>query len=138
MPRGEQTIASKSGPGKHEWRFRILQDGTLDLDFGNADGWPQGSFNTFTRVPNPDQWHHYAATFENGLIQMYIDGKRVDSWLKQGSVPDAVNRNGADLRIGGDGEPMRNWEGSVDEASYYNVAKSAEWIAMLYRTQRPR
>lgn len=137
-PRGEQTIASKSGPGQHEWRFRILQDGTLDLDFGNADGWPQGSYNTFTRVPNPDQWHLYAATFENGLIRMYIDGQRVDSWLKQGSVPTAVNRQGADLRIGSDGEQARNWQGSMDEASYYHVAKSADWIAMLYRTQRPR
>jgi hypothetical protein len=138
MPRGEQTIASKSGPGEHEWRFRILHDGTLDLDFGNADGWPQGSFNTFAKVPNPEQWHHYAATFENGLIHMYIDGRRVDSWLKQGSVPNAVNRHGADLRIGGDGEPTRNWEGSLDEATYYHVAKPAEWIAMLFHSQRPR
>lgn len=135
-PGHDQVLAAKMENGKEEWRLRILHDGTLDLEFGTQEGWASGCVNTFGKVPKQDQWHLYTATFNRGQVKLYVDGVEMPSRVKQGGIPNAVQRHGAMIRIGADGNDNLQWNGSVDEFSYYNVAKSPAWIDMLYKTQR--
>lgn len=138
VPDHDQVLAAKMDPGgNEEWRLRILEDGTLDLEFGTDAGWAQGCVNSWQKVPKPDQWHLYTATFDNGRVRLYVDGQETPSRVKWGNIPSTVNRHEANLRIGSDGDPVLNWEGTLDDFSYYNVAKSPAWIDLLYRTQRP-
>lgn len=137
VPDHDQVLASKMAPNKEEWRLRILHDGTLDLEFGAAGGWAQGCVNSWNKVLRPDLWHLYTATFENGKVSLFVDGKEMASRVKQGSIPTSVNRFGSELRIGSDGDLTKNWEGTLDDFSYYSTAKSPIWVDMLFRTQRP-
>jgi hypothetical protein len=137
-PGREAVLISKWEPSAREWHFSVLEDGDLELEFGDPMGQSQG--NVVSRVPatTRDEWHHYAATYDRGTIHLYIDGKEVPFYVSYGSIPKEVNRFEADIHIGSDQDPNISWKGSLDEVEYLSEAKSAEWIQALYLTQKPQ
>ena len=134
----EQVLISKWEPNAREWHFSVLDNGILELEFGDPMGQIQGNVNGTVPVLNRDQWHHYAATFDRGNIHLYLDGREVPNQPNQGTIPKEVNRFEADIHIGSDQDPNISWKGSLDEVEYLGEAKSAEWISALYETQKPQ
>ncbi|HLP43053.1 MAG TPA: DUF2341 domain-containing protein, partial [Fibrobacteria bacterium] len=133
----DQVLAAKMGPNKHEWRFRVLEDGTLDLEFGGQGGKPVGNVTSVSPVQRTETWRLYSATFDNGTVRLFLDGEEVPARVRYGNIPTSVLPQAAELRLGSDGNPMKNWIGSLDDFSYYSVPKSPDWIRTLYRTQKP-
>ncbi|MDB5104033.1 MAG: flagellar motor protein MotA [Fibrobacteres bacterium] len=136
-PGKEQVLVSKWEPGAREWHFSVLPDGNLELEFGDPMGQIQGNVNGTVPVASLDQWHHYAATYDRGTIHLYLDGKEVPIRNAEGTIPKLVHLFEADIHIGSDQDPGISWKGSIDEFEYLSEAKSAEWIASVYATQKP-
>jgi hypothetical protein len=83
-----------------------------------------------------NQWHHIAATFNNGLAAMYIDGQLDNT--KMLSVTSIMN-DAQPLIIGGYWEYctpsfQNSLNGRIDDVRIYNRALTAEEIAMLYQS----
>lgn len=136
-PGREQVLVSKGRPDAREWHFSIQAGGILELEFGSPMGDIQGNVNSQLPVAGLDRWHHYAATYDRGIIHLYVDGKETPLRLNQGSVPSEVNLFEADIFIGSDPVPGGSWKGALDEFEYLSEAKSADWISAVYSTQRP-
>lgn len=136
-PGREQVLVSKWEPNAREWHFSVLPSGVLELEFGDGMGQIQGNVNSTQAVPNLDQWHHYAAAYNQGSIHLYLDGKEVSVHVAQGSIPRNVHLFESDIHIGSDQDPGISWKGDLDEFEYLSVAKTADWIASVYATQKP-
>jgi hypothetical protein len=136
-PGKEQVLVSKWEPNAREWHFSVLPNGNLELEFGDPMGQIQGNVNGNVPVTPMDAWHHYAATFNRGTIHLYLDGQEIPFHVADGSIPKEVHRFQADIHIGSDQDPRISWKGNLDEFEYLSEAKSPEWIATLYATQKP-
>lgn len=137
-PGREQVLISKWEPNAREWHFSVLENGNLELEFGDPMGQIQGNVQGTIPVINRDQWHQYAATFDRGNIQLYVDGKEIPNARSSGTIPREVNRFEADIHIGSDQDPNISWKGDLDEVEYLSEAKAAEWISAAYETQKPQ
>lgn len=137
-PGREAVLISKWEPNAREWHFSVLENGVLELEFGDPMGQIQGNVNSKTPVTGRDTWHHYAATYDRGTIHLYLDGKEVPNAVAEGSITKEVNRFEADIHIGSDQDPNISWKGDLDEVEYLSEAKSSEWIQTLYLTQKPQ
>lgn len=137
-PGREQVLISKWEPNAREWHFSVLENGNLELEFGDPMGQIQGNVQSTLPVTGLDGWHHYAATFDRGTIHLYVDGKEVPNARASGSIPNQVHRFEADIHIGSDQDPDISWKGDLDEVQYLSEAKPADWISSLYETQKPQ
>lgn len=136
-PTHEQVLVSKWEPNAREWHFSVLASGFLKLEFGDAMGQIQGNVYSTVPIADYDKWHHYAATFHEGAIHLYMDGREIPSRVAQGSIPRNVHIFESDIHIGSDQDPAISWKGDLDEFEYLSDAKSPDWIASMYATQKP-
>jgi hypothetical protein len=136
-PDREQVLVSKWEPNAREWHFSVLPNGMLELEFGDGMGQIQGNVNSTVAVGDMSQWHHYAATYSNGTIHLYLDGKEIPLRTASGSIPRNVHLFESDIHIGSDQNPEISWKGDLDEFEYYSTDKPADWIASMYATQKP-
>ncbi|NNC87940.1 MAG: cadherin-like domain-containing protein [Akkermansiaceae bacterium] len=126
----EQVILQQRNGGFNgQWQFRVAANGTVNFYvYGNLA--EQFNFNTTTTV-NDGEWHYVVAVRdgENGFI--YIDGNPVPAATASGTVRD-LNASiaigmGRDIR-----DNNRPFNGMIDEAKIYRVARSGEEIAAAY------
>ncbi len=79
---------------------------------------------------NDDKYHHLAATFDDGLVTLYLDGKPVgDAWIPGGD-PVKLARNlliGEDAEMGTD----EQLQGNVDDVCVLGYALTPEQIKGL-------
>jgi len=67
-----------------------------------------------------EEWHHVAITFDEGNVNLYIDGAMVG----EGSVPSPLAGNDLSLRIAADSNGQNLFLGIIDEVRVYNRALS--------------
>jgi len=83
-----------------------------------------------------DRWTHVAATFDKGVMVIYIDGKRraakTSATIKSTSTKEY---DGDDVSIGGHRSGGAVFGGAIDETALWNRALSAEEIAQMARTR---
>ena len=98
--------------------------------YWGADG-PGGA--KATTFPILGQWYHMAATYSNGLSQIFVNGK-LDGSRQAGPTAMSLT-NDVCLTIGG----MRGkyqFAGDIDEVRVAGVARSADWMRLEYENQK--
>lgn len=110
----------------------------------SSSGWPQRPFVRFNQkslgdslrlsakatstYPINGTWIHLAATYESGVIKLYINGNLDTSR----TVPVfTIATNSLPLSIGAQSNNLRWFKGQMDEARVYNYALSASEIQAL-------
>ena len=86
-----------------------------------------------TIFPMLGQWYHVAATYSNGVSQIFVNGK-MDGSRKGGPTAMSI-MNDVGMTIGG----LRNtyqFAGDVDEVRVSRVSRSADWIRLEYENQK--
>src|SRR5262245_6059527 len=85
-------------------------------------------------VLTPDTWHHVAATFGGGSMNIFVDGVVRAS----ASAPNEIDTVGAPFFIGRNAAfPGFAFHGLIDELEYYRRALSADEIRALYEKSSP-
>jgi hypothetical protein len=81
------------------------------------------------------RWHYVAATWQNGQLQLYLDGKALGLPL---TAPGPLNANlGVSMVIGRHGHGKKDYHflGDIDEVQVSHEARSAEWLRATYENQ---
>ncbi len=115
-----QTVISKGEQGPRIHRY----SNTNFIAFGTGLGDDLAS----TVSVNDGNWHHIAATCNNGFKSLYVDG------VLQGTqtVGTPLVTNNDNVRIGSQIDsysPIRAFHGDIDEVRFWNVARTAEQIS---------
>jgi hypothetical protein len=81
-----------------------------------------------------EKWFHFAITFANPTITLYINGVKdataTDQGWEMGDHPLGLGQQTQSLM------GKRNWDGILDEARVANVARSADYIKLDYESQK--
>lgn len=87
---------------------------------------------------NDGNWHHIAATFDQGYASIYIDGV-LDTTSYLGSSFGSGNKRYGFLGVGSEADssngttgPNFYFQGNIDEFRIWNITRSAEEIAQNY------
>lgn len=92
--------------------------------------WIDGILRTLTYiVPDVTNWHHYAMSYDGTTFKAFVDGQLVDEMTVSGNMGTTPQS----LFIGFDNAPTnRYFNGQVDEARVWSVARSDEQIFSYY------
>lgn len=115
-----QTVISKGAEGPRIHRYGISD--LIAFGTGSEDDLP-----SMVSV-NDGNWHHIAATFDNGVKTLYVDG------VLQGTqvVVSPLVTNDDAVRIGSQIDyynPIRAFQGNIDEVRIWNIARTADQIS---------
>ena len=77
------------------------------------------------------QWHQLATTVSGSQLTLYVDGNAVGS-----AAVTAADLNGG-IVLGAAAAGGRGFSGELDEVSVSKVARSADWVRALGRSQGP-
>ena len=117
-------INTESAPN-NGYMIRVGANGTVNVNIGN-NGWNE--MNTPEGTLQLDTWYHLAATFNAGVITLYIDGVEVLTADSSASLTTVGVATSATV--------IGNWEkgdrgiiGAVQDVRIWNVARSAADIA---------
>ncbi len=77
----------------------------------------------------PTQWHHLAASYAAGRLNLYVDG------APAGSAAAQTADLGGALTVGAGAGNDHGFVGEMDEVEFSNVARSADYIAAAARSQ---
>ncbi len=83
-----------------------------------------------------NEWHHIAGVFDGSSLKIYIDGQLSNSVAASGNIVSNVNT--IKVAIGGmytNSSPSNFFNGSIDEARIWNVARTATQIQQSYISQ---
>lgn len=119
------TIMEKSHgyQGITGWYFQSEYDkNAIGFGFGNGSIWY--GVGTGTGIAD-NTWHHIAGTFDGTEIKIYLDGTLANKKTTTG----AIAANTGPIIIGAHGLE-RYFNGIIDEVYIYNIALSADIIAM--------
>lgn len=75
-----------------------------------------------------NQWNHVALTYDNGLAILYVNGFERARHLYTGTLVDEVP-DFDEFWIGGrENNPLRSFDGFIDEVRWWNVARTPEQL----------
>lgn len=135
--KAQQYIVLKGDSGRKQWHLAL--DPTLRLRFGlgKPDGRWSGAWVSRDPVPSIDAWHHYAATFEEGKVRVFLDGVEMPAGKPNGTLPKMIPALNAPIYLGrGFLATEQFWSGEVDNLSLEGAVRSPDWIRLLYQTQK--
>ena len=103
----------------------------------SAIGFPPtgGYFKIGTRwngIYNNDQWHHFAAVYNDGIFQLYCDGQ-----LAVASQQSALKSSSLNWALGGKEDGGEYYTGALDEVRVYDRALSESDISTLAASYLP-
>jgi CotH kinase protein/Concanavalin A-like lectin/glucanases superfamily/Lamin Tail Domain/Bacterial Ig domain/Immunoglobulin domain len=122
-------------------------DGSYELDIATDDRANlvvRNQANTFGLVASPQpltrgQWYHLAGIYDNGTMQLYVNGALAASVPLAGTLQDGGPTPDRVL-IGGtrDGSSSSfNWKGWIDEVAIYNHALASDRLLAHYQAGLP-
>ena len=120
---GTLMIINKEG----EYEVALSSSGEVKWAFASTTpGW--GWHGTGAVVPL-DQWSHVAVTYNNGVVNTYINGTLVETYSGSGTIGDA-HPGLNDLRIGGRSNSPTGqfFQGQIDDVRVWNVERTAAEI----------
>lgn len=87
----------------------------------------------YYHTPNLGEWYHVAATFDNGLAKIYINGAKQ---AEKTSAVTSMDTNDYSAIIGGYLGSSHSFDGTIDEVRIYNRALSDSEILADYNAGR--
>jgi hypothetical protein len=115
-----------------EYGDQSTQNAGFGLDFGgqNAtmDPYTNGSFDNDNQasglMESPDQWVHFAMTYDGSAVRLYVNGTVRSTRMSGGNMLQTARTQ---LSIGGN--PRGSYfNGTIDEFRVWNVARSGAEI----------
>jgi Concanavalin A-like lectin/glucanases superfamily/Bacterial Ig-like domain (group 3)/MBG domain (YGX type) len=110
-----------------QYRIARYPDGTLRWAFSRTTGYTW--VNTGVVIPY-QHWSHVALTYDNGLVNSYVNGKLVHTHALSGS-PALTGDPNASFSIGGRADQLGTLSGTFDDVQVYDGAMSAAGVAAL-------
>jgi len=104
------------------WRMEITTDQLFRFMIGNSAG--SGMTNETADVAHPiDSWNHYLATFDEGVVKLYINGELQSSTTSSAHAASLNGRSGP-LVLGAfnwsaGGGSQQGWDGSIRNIRIY-------------------
>lgn len=121
---GSRLFWKRSGANNNSYDVLVSGAGalTLNIDTGGSVGaTTPGSYMD-------NEWHHFAGTWDQSNIIVYMDGVSVASTPQTGSMSDTVDP----LTIGNKNDGSAPYTGLLDEVRLYNRALSSVEVKQLY------
>lgn len=84
-------------------------------------------------IPVMGQWYHVAAMYENGISQIFVNGK-LDG-VRKGKAAMSVMKE-VSMEIGGMRGGSYRFGGEIDEVRVSKVGRSADWMRLEYENQK--
>lgn len=137
---GNQIIASFDR--NEYWRLEVNGngggDGEIGWDLLTSGG--QIDFGSSTRIDD-DTWRYVTGVYNNGSVEIYIDGI-LDASTTQGATFGTGNTRFGFVGVGseastfdGNQGPSNNFNGDIDEFRISDVARNADWIRTEFNNQ---
>ena len=98
-------------------------------------------FGDSTSVP-VGEWAFLVLVSKNHKVSMYVNGEPIAIAGSDGTefarefVPNELKRS-VPFRIGGDEIETETWNGAIDEVRVESIARSPEWIEVMYERLKP-
>ncbi len=134
-----QVIVAKwqdSSGTKTNYHLAIQSDGRIRFMVSNSSGTDAGYSVTSTQSISSNQWHFIAATFNRGVMAVYIDGVQRGSGNSGFSQAYTTTNY---LSIGSFnfawGVYEHHFNGTIDEVRIYNRSLSSNQINQLYNDE---
>lgn len=125
---------------RFQWHYEV-NSGTFAV-MKSMPGSPEAVyFGDSTSVP-VGEWAFLVLVSKNHKVSMYVNGEPIAIAGSDGTefagefVPNELNRN-VPFRIGGDEIETETWNGALDEIWVESVARSPEWIEVMYEQLKP-
>jgi hypothetical protein len=110
-----------NGPN-NGYMLRVGGGGFLNFNLGSGV-WNE--LTSSTAVLTLNTWQHIAGVYDGSYLRLYVNGVATDSLAATMSIANATGKN---LTIGDWSSIGRHFEGSIDEARVWNVARSTSDI----------
>lgn len=128
----DNTLYPTTGFSNRMFAFR-LSSGALAVDFFNSSG----DVAVVDMVTSNDgNWHYGVATYNNGAVKLYRDGSLVGSTSAGGGSLDSGS--GSNITFGnrpssaGNGSPVDNYVGYLDQLALYSVELTATDVSATW------
>lgn len=125
---------------RFQWHYEV-NSGTFAV-MKSMPGSPEAVyFGDSTSVP-VGEWAFLVLVSKNHKVSMYVNGEPIAIVGSDGTefagefVPNELNRN-VPFRIGGDEIETETWNGALDEIWVESIARSPEWIEVMYEQLKP-
>lgn len=125
---------------RFQWHYEV-NSGTFAV-MKSMPGSPEAVyFGDSTSVP-VGEWAFLVLVSKNHKVSMYVNGEPIAIAGSDGTefagefVPNELNRN-VPFRIGGDEIETETWNGALDEIWVESIARSPEWIEVMYEQLKP-
>lgn len=125
---------------RFQWHYEV-NSGTFAVMKGMPDYPGAVYFGDSTSVP-VGEWAFLVLVSKNHKVSMYVNGEPIAIAGSDGTefarefVPNGLNRN-VPFRIGGDEIETETWNGALDEIWVESIARSPEWIEVMYKQLKP-
>lgn len=111
-----------------DWVFVENTTGDFKFEMRTSNG--TCSTNYLFKFPQ-SKWVHFAATFGDGYLKVYMDGIQV----YKNTCTGTINNTGNNLVVGADINGWSSFDGSLDEFSVWDTTLSIDEIRLLYEKQ---
>jgi hypothetical protein len=125
---------------RFQWHYEV-NSGTFAV-MKSMPGSPEAVyFGDSTSVP-VGEWAFLVLVSKNHMVSMYVNGEPVAIAVSDGTefarefVPNELKRS-VPFRIGGDEIETETWNGAIDEVRVESIARSPEWIEVMYERLKP-
>jgi hypothetical protein len=116
------TIFSREG----EYVVNRMPDGSIRWVLAAVNpGWR--FTDTYAAAPE-GAWSHIAFVYEEPVVRVYLNGLPIASTTTTGPIEDVLP-NSNDFRIGGRQGAAQQFQGSIDDVRFWNVARTRAEIA---------
>ena len=125
---------------RFQWHYEV-NSGTFAV-MKSMPGSPEAVyFGDSTSVP-VGEWAFLVLVSKNHKVSMYVNGEPIAIAGSDGTefaaefIPNDLNRS-VPFRIGGDEIETETWNGALDEIWVESIARSPEWIEVMYERLKP-
>ncbi|MHC4571635.1 MAG: LamG-like jellyroll fold domain-containing protein, partial [Planctomycetota bacterium] len=128
----KEVIVSKYDGGQYSYRLFFLGGGRVRWYLSSDGGTSSREYVNSTLQITDTNWHFIAATFESGILKIYIDGAD-RSGTKKGNI-SSIFASTEPLFIGQENSGGY-FNGLIDEVKIFDRALSSEEILQLYEEE---
>ena len=101
--------------------FRLYVHGTT-LRFGVGYNSGDNSVEiTHSMTGLIEHWNHYAATFDGGVMKLYVNGVLVTNTDNSGTLTAIHSNNAIEVNLGAYQDGSHTWTGQIADARIYNA-----------------